>query len=457
MSAIVSDLQQPGHRVSPKELVDTNKEMQVEALTTTSANIVADNQEPDGNKDLETNEDYQLVQSALKVLKRQLDRAQEDLRILQARREEALKNPVEFVQNIISKKNGEKLPTMQQIVAIPTVDLHNFKNHQRKGDRGLQAVPSLRPKAVFRHSPYADLQSYELARWQTSGASQVMPRPPVRGEARTQITLNPHSKEPALSLSAATGFPETFNENDLRPPNASVNSPKKSHEKTSDSKRRKTPKEARLPASFNQPWSLEEQSRLEELLEIYPEESVQAHRYEKIAKALGTRNARQVASRVQKYFMKLTAAGLPLPGAAQNGSTSNKAHNEAAKPTKPRSKPTSTAPTPLKPPPSSSSISMFGGTFSGSRVSGASYLYKPTVYMSDDESDDSSGSLSDDDLNIDPRLKETEEYKVRTSTATKVGKSERRKRDAKGSDRTHECPSPSRLQGTFSLTVSNII
>lgn len=37
-------------------------------------------------------------------------------------------------------------------------------------------------------------------------------------------------------------------------------------------------------------------------------------RFTKIAKALGNRTAKQVASRLQKYFQKLHAAGLPVPG-----------------------------------------------------------------------------------------------------------------------------------------------
>jgi hypothetical protein len=95
-----------------------------------------------------------------------------------------------------------------------------------------------------------------------------------------------------------------------------------------------------------------------ELLEVYPEEEVQAQRWEKISKALGSRTPRQVglllffflgsffgknikyisvvpslnrahygllliltaaprqvASRTQKYFLKLQQSGLPIPGA----------------------------------------------------------------------------------------------------------------------------------------------
>ncbi|KAJ1737204.1 hypothetical protein LPJ72_000699 [Coemansia sp. Benny D160-2] len=68
------------------------------------------------------------------------------------------------------------------------------------------------------------------------------------------------------------------------------------------------------PVSFNLPWSDEEQQQLEELLLAYPEEEVANDRWRKIAEALGTRTMRQVASRVQKYFIKLSKAGLPVPG-----------------------------------------------------------------------------------------------------------------------------------------------
>jgi hypothetical protein len=67
-------------------------------------------------------------------------------------------------------------------------------------------------------------------------------------------------------------------------------------------------------ATHNLPWSDEEQMRLEELLQIYPDEPVQAQRFNKISAALGTRTPRQVASRVQKYFIKLAKNGLPVPG-----------------------------------------------------------------------------------------------------------------------------------------------
>lgn len=61
-------------------------------------------------------------------------------------------------------------------------------------------------------------------------------------------------------------------------------------------------------------WTTEEQRRLEELLMEYPPEQYEMRRFSKIAKALGNRTTKQVASRLQKYFLKLHKAGLPIPG-----------------------------------------------------------------------------------------------------------------------------------------------
>lgn len=68
------------------------------------------------------------------------------------------------------------------------------------------------------------------------------------------------------------------------------------------------------PETFNQLWTIEEQKRLEELLVKYPPEEVEMRRWTKIANALGNRTPKQVSSRVQKYFIKLLRAGLPIPG-----------------------------------------------------------------------------------------------------------------------------------------------
>ena len=48
------------------------------------------------------------------------------------------------------------------------------------------------------------------------------------------------------------------------------------------------------PVTFNQPWTPEEQRRLEELLVQFPSEDVEMERWKKIAAALGNRTPIQV-------------------------------------------------------------------------------------------------------------------------------------------------------------------
>ena len=72
------------------------------------------------------------------------------------------------------------------------------------------------------------------------------------------------------------------------------------------------------PETFNQLWTPEEQKRLQELLIVHPHEAVESERFRKIAKDLGNRTHLQVQSRVQKYFIKLQKAKMPVPGRQYN-------------------------------------------------------------------------------------------------------------------------------------------
>lgn len=87
---------------------------------------------------------------------------------------------------------------------------------------------------------------------------------------------------------------------------------------------------AAATGTFNQLWSREEQERLIELLEVFPDEEVQVSRFRKIAEALGTRTTRQVASRVQKYFIRLAKLGLPIPGKMNYNYMAYSANNSGA-------------------------------------------------------------------------------------------------------------------------------
>ncbi len=62
---------------------------------------------------------------------------------------------------------------------------------------------------------------------------------------------------------------------------------------------------------FNRLWTPEEQRKLERLLEEYPEEIIQSHRWEKIARALGNRSPKQ-ASLVDHSIGQLTRVKMSL-------------------------------------------------------------------------------------------------------------------------------------------------
>lgn len=83
------------------------------------------------------------------------------------------------------------------------------------------------------------------------------------------------------------------------PPASTEGSPRTEGERK---RRRMTP--GTDSAHHNLPWTEEEKRRLEELLAIYPEEQVQSRRWAKIAAAIGTRTAGQVANRYNKLMVK---------------------------------------------------------------------------------------------------------------------------------------------------------
>ncbi|KAF9150465.1 ZZ-type zinc finger-containing protein 3 [Linnemannia schmuckeri] len=87
------------------------------------------------------------------------------------------------------------------------------------------------------------------------------------------------------------------------------------------------------PPLYNIPWSDDEQRLLEKLLDEFPDEPVAAQRFQKISAAMGTRTPKQVASRVQKYFIKLVKAGLEAPGRMNYSLETSKAKTKGAPPT----------------------------------------------------------------------------------------------------------------------------
>lgn len=178
------------------------------------------------------------------------------------------------------------------------------------------------------------------------------------------------------------------------------------------------------PPLYNIPWSDEEQRLLEKLLDEYPDEPVAAQRFQKISAAMGTRTPKQVASRVQKYFIKLVKAGLEAPGRMNYSLETSKAKTKGTPPTAKGKKrkdgpggetaPKGKAGRPRKKDAGETGASGSGGSATGGgsggggstkkqkpksllgsgsgRTSGTQYLHyssAPTVYMSEEDDEDS--------------------------------------------------------------------
>jgi len=135
---------------------------------------------------------------------------------------------------------------------------------------------------------------------------------------------------------------------------------------------------AQKPPSFNRLWTPEEQRKLERLLIEYPEEAVASHRWEKIARALGNRSPKQVASRVQKYFIKLAKAGLPVPGKVPNLETysKKKIKSEGKRP--------------------SPSVDLTDPTVVTIHTRDLDYYVPPVVPMAENDDDDDEQTVSED-------------------------------------------------------------
>ncbi|XP_053103916.1 ZZ-type zinc finger-containing protein 3 isoform X3 [Hemicordylus capensis] len=249
-----------------------------------SANLHAveeDEEEPDvyffesDHVALKHNKDYQRLLQTIAVLEAQRTQAVQDLESLGRHQREALKDPIGFVERL-QKKVDVGLPYPQRVVQLPeiswdqyTTSLGNFEREFRNRKRN-----SRRANLVF---------------------DKGLP-------TRPKSPLDPRKDGEATSYSVLP-FSDC--------PEASTNN------RTQQMIRGRLCDETK-PETFNQLWTVEEQKKLEQLLLKYPPEEVESRRWQKIADELGNRTAKQVASRVQKYFIKLTKAGIPVPGRTPN-------------------------------------------------------------------------------------------------------------------------------------------
>uniref|UniRef100_A0A7N6AF17 ZZ-type zinc finger-containing protein 3 n=1 Tax=Anabas testudineus TaxID=64144 RepID=A0A7N6AF17_ANATE len=222
---------------------------------------------------LKHNKDYQRLLQTIGVLEAQRTQAILDLETLARHQREALADPIGFVEHL-QKRVNLGLPCPQRVVQLPDIAWEQYTSGLGDFEREFcdKKRKTRQLKLIF------------------DKGLPLRPKSPVEpkkeGESSTMYSSLPTSDAPE------NGRQTQMIRGRICHPNK--------------------------PDTFNQLWTVEEQKKLEQLLVKFPPEEVESRRWQKIADELGNRTAKQVASRVQKYFIKLTKAGIPVPGRTPN-------------------------------------------------------------------------------------------------------------------------------------------
>uniref|UniRef100_S4R5S2 ZZ-type zinc finger-containing protein 3 n=1 Tax=Petromyzon marinus TaxID=7757 RepID=S4R5S2_PETMA len=226
---------------------------------------------------LKHNKDYQRLLQTIVVLEAQRAQAIRDVDSMTAQQRAALADPITFVQQI-QNKEPLGLPTPQRVVQLPPLAWDHYTS-------GVAAFP-MEEASGKRHCTRRLKLSFDKAGY------PIRPASPLDVSKRKASIEGPQCSLGGDGLTPGSSHMGLVVRGRLC--------------------------EGQKPETFNQLWTVEEQKRLEELLVQHPPEEVEARRWQKIATALGNRTPKQVASRVQKYFIKLAKAGLPVPGRTPN-------------------------------------------------------------------------------------------------------------------------------------------
>ncbi|KAF7705916.1 ZZ-type zinc finger-containing protein 3 isoform X2 [Silurus meridionalis] len=226
---------------------------------------------------LKHNKDYQRLLQTIGVLEAQRTQAILDLEALARHQKQAMANPVAFVDQL-QKQVELGLPSPQRVVQLPEITWDQYTSGRSEFERDFcdKKRKTRRLKLIF-----------------------------------DKVGLPARPKSPADSKKESDG-------STLYSSLPSSDAPELTTLGNRTQMIRGRPYHQNKPDTFNQLWTVEEQKKLEQLLIKFPPEEVESKRWQKIADELGNRTAKQVASRVQKYFIKLTKAGIPVPGRTPN-------------------------------------------------------------------------------------------------------------------------------------------
>ncbi|GFO42076.1 ZZ-type Zinc finger-containing protein 3-like [Plakobranchus ocellatus] len=223
---------------------------------------------------LKENSDYRSLLYTIALLEAQRQQAAKDIDALYKAQADALENPLSFVEQL-QKGTDLALPKSQKIAELPDIQWEKYSTNTNFSSFGSSSQHMTRNKKIPNDA----------------GDNSM-------GRLKSKLIhgLN------ALTNESSNQVGSTGSDSDVVVVRGRAKDKSKS-------------------VTFNQLWTAEEQQRLEHLLIQFPPEEVESRRWTKIADALGNRTAIQVASRVQKYFLRLAKEGLPIPGRMPNLST----------------------------------------------------------------------------------------------------------------------------------------
>ncbi|TPX37620.1 hypothetical protein SmJEL517_g00750 [Synchytrium microbalum] len=146
---------------------------------------------------------YQLVASALTVLRNQLVQAQSDLLRLEELKSEAVADPLTYVDKVTSKSAHEHYKGLQKVVAIPHVNLEKYMEPLKKRGSDIDMVISP-PKKPRIYRPTVPEISTVFPAYQRSPSVSTCGSPAFERRNPLDSPLVEERSIPALAKPAAT-------------------------------------------------------------------------------------------------------------------------------------------------------------------------------------------------------------------------------------------------------------
>ncbi|TPX47310.1 hypothetical protein SeLEV6574_g02734 [Synchytrium endobioticum] len=134
--------------------------------------------------DLKKNNDYQLVASALAVLRHQLSQAQKDLQRLEELKTEALSDPLTYVDKLTTRCAHMDYTGLQKVIAIPHINIEKYLEPLKKGGVDIAEIvipPPKRPK--IHKMPASEISTSIVVPFQRSPSSSSLCASPFQSPA----------------------------------------------------------------------------------------------------------------------------------------------------------------------------------------------------------------------------------------------------------------------------------